>query len=135
VRQIEDAPSCCSNCDSIDLVWYTHAINTSGVVDGRLNANDMSVQFYLGCEECSETLMTLDANDFMRQINTEPELHYEDVTHAIDDFGITMIPGLVGRIAQAVIRVQCFKSIDGASRYFLSALHRADAVRAEKQKG
>lgn len=124
--QIEDAPSCCGNCDSICLKWYTHAINTSRVVDGRLCAHDMQVQFYLSCEECSETLMSLDASEFMRKINAPVEVSYETVTEAIDSFGITVIPALVGRIARAVVRVQCFRSLEGAVAYFAKALKQAE---------
>ena len=99
-------------------------------MDGWLRASDLSIEFLLGCEECSETLMTVYDEDFMRQVNKDVEVTYEDVTEAIKVFGMTMIPGLVVCIAKAAVRVGCFKSLEGAGRYFMTALEQEQELRA-----
>jgi hypothetical protein len=48
----------CRECGSGALVWQAGPVNTSGVVDGRLTMRDVETQFWLGCEECSETLIS-----------------------------------------------------------------------------
>jgi len=48
----------CPNCGETRLVWGHAQENTSGVVDGRLTMRDVATVFYLGCEECSETLIS-----------------------------------------------------------------------------
>jgi hypothetical protein len=134
VLRIEDAPEVCGNCHGTDLHWHVHKVNRSGVVDGRLRAHDLGVQFYLGCEGCSETLMTISDEEFMREANNSREANYAEVAAAISRFGITMVPGLVSYAAKAAIRTKCFKSIDGACRYFREALERADAVSRQQAK-
>lgn len=131
VMRIEDAPESCRNCGRTDLRWQVYNVNRSGVVDGRLRSNDISVQFCLGCEGCSETLMTLSANEFMREANTNREASYTDVVHAIECMGITMIPGLLSCVARAIVRVGCFKSNEGACKYLASALERAEKAAAK----
>jgi hypothetical protein len=51
----------CPECESQRLAWGFSPRNTSGVVDGRLRLNEVGVDFYLHCEECSETLAVIDA--------------------------------------------------------------------------
>lgn len=59
----------CGHCGSADTEWQCTTRNNSQVVDGRLRMNDISVQFFLGCNECSETLEVLDASTFMDRIS------------------------------------------------------------------
>lgn len=47
----------CSNCGSPALVWSAGPVKLNTVADGRLTMRDVETQFYLGCEECSETLI------------------------------------------------------------------------------
>jgi hypothetical protein len=48
----------CPECDGTDLSWATAPNKTvCGVADGRLRMNEVETVFYLGCEECSETLI------------------------------------------------------------------------------
>ena len=51
----------CPECESHRLAWGFSPRNTSGVVDGRLRLGEVGVDFYLHCEECSETLAIVDA--------------------------------------------------------------------------
>lgn len=53
----------CSNCGSKDAAWHCHEVVTNGVVDGKIKLSEVSSQFYLGCNECSETLAALSGNE------------------------------------------------------------------------
>lgn len=53
----------CPECGGSNLEWGVAIRNTSGVVDGRLRAHDMTCDMFLGCAECSETIMVVDANE------------------------------------------------------------------------
>lgn len=46
----------CSDCGSTNLTWHASIVNRSQVPQGRLNTHDMDCEFYLGCDNCSETL-------------------------------------------------------------------------------
>lgn len=46
----------CTNCESTELSWFAHPIKSTEVQDGRLRASDVTTAFFLGCDECSETL-------------------------------------------------------------------------------
>lgn len=52
----------CKECGSTNLTWHTSNVIRSNVQQGRLNTNDVECLFYLGCDDCSETLMTLNAD-------------------------------------------------------------------------
>lgn len=52
----------CKACDSDDLFWYSHIQNHSVVQHNRLNTNDVTCLLILGCNHCSETLMTVKAD-------------------------------------------------------------------------
>lgn len=59
----------CPNCGGTRLAWGFSPRNQAGVADGRLGLHDVGVEFYLHCEECSETLLTIDA-EFVAQFLT-----------------------------------------------------------------
>ena len=48
----------CRECGSTTLVWSAGPVKLNSVADGRLTVRDVETQLYLGCEECSETLIT-----------------------------------------------------------------------------
>ena len=52
----------CKNCGSHILSWHCGTQNNSGVVDGRLRMHEIGVIFYLGCDECSETLSIINGD-------------------------------------------------------------------------
>lgn len=52
----------CKACGSDDLFWYSHIHNHSSVQHNRLNTNDVTCLLMLGCNDCSETLMTVKAD-------------------------------------------------------------------------
>lgn len=47
----------CPECGEARLVWSAGPVKLNTVADGRLTMRDVETQFYLGCEECSETLI------------------------------------------------------------------------------
>lgn len=51
----------CPECESRRLTWGYSPRNHGSAVDGRLRLGEVGVEFYLGCEECSETLAVIDA--------------------------------------------------------------------------
>jgi uncharacterized protein (DUF983 family) len=53
----------CPRCDSNRLTWTVANRVTNGVVDGRLRAHDVEAMFTLGCDECSETIGVISADD------------------------------------------------------------------------
>ncbi|UGS47090.1 hypothetical protein JMT66_05265 [Kosakonia cowanii] len=47
---------CCPECGSKSLRWDVAVAKTSDVVQGRLRTSDVTGMFFLGCDECSETV-------------------------------------------------------------------------------
>ena len=60
----------CSNCSSRELTWYSGLQNTSGVVEGRLRTCEINPIFYLGCDECSETLKVVNGDESASLLNS-----------------------------------------------------------------
>lgn len=52
----------CSECNSDQMAWSITLHNLSGVVDGRLRLNEVGALLTLSCEECSATLLLIDAD-------------------------------------------------------------------------
>lgn len=55
-------PAECKECGGSQLTWQSSIVNRSDVQQGRLNTRDVECLFFLGCDECSETLMTIGAD-------------------------------------------------------------------------
>ncbi len=53
----------CRNCDSENLEWGVYTLNSGGAVDGRLKMHDFQCEFFLGCQDCSETILVVSADD------------------------------------------------------------------------
>lgn len=47
----------CPECGGGPLVWDAGPVKLNTVADGRLTMRDVETQFWLGCEECSATLV------------------------------------------------------------------------------
>lgn len=54
--------SSCGQCGSRNLTWQCQAQNRGGVVDGRICMREVGVIFFLGCDECSETVRVIDGD-------------------------------------------------------------------------
>ena len=63
----------CKCCGSTDLSWNCFQKNLSDVQDGRLRLHDVGTGFYLGCNECSETLGVVDGDDVARILDATRE--------------------------------------------------------------
>jgi hypothetical protein len=48
----------CPECGERKLTWSAGPVKLSQVPDGRLVMRDVETQFYLGCDHCSETLIS-----------------------------------------------------------------------------
>lgn len=48
----------CPECGEKALAWSAGPVKLTPVVDGRLTMRDVETQLYLGCESCSETLIS-----------------------------------------------------------------------------
>lgn len=59
----------CSNCGSKNHSWDTTVIKNTRVQDGLLKLNETSGLFYLGCDECSETLLRVSADEVANHLN------------------------------------------------------------------
>lgn len=59
----------CRVCGSESLTWDSVLTTSNGVQQGRLTTQDVSVLFYLGCDECSETLAHMSAEDVAARMN------------------------------------------------------------------
>lgn len=60
----------CKECGSQFLSWQPCMVNNGGVVDGRLRMSEVSCNFVLGCDDCSETVFVVSA-DKVAAIMTE----------------------------------------------------------------
>lgn len=53
----------CKECGSDNLSWHTANTIRSDVGQGQLNTNDVECLFFLGCNDCSETLRVMSADE------------------------------------------------------------------------
>ncbi|EOC0210443.1 hypothetical protein ACI0YR_003930 [Cronobacter dublinensis] len=59
----------CPECGSKSLTWDVTITTTSAVVQGRLRTSDVTGLFFLGCDECSETVSTVRMDDVAAFLN------------------------------------------------------------------
>lgn len=59
----------CQNCGSNLLKWHCTPTNQDGAVDGRICMREVTVLFFLGCEECSETLTIMSGDQVCQLLN------------------------------------------------------------------
>lgn len=58
---VEPQLGICPNCASAHLRWSLHKqVSHQAPLDGRLQMHDVQIVAVLGCEECSETVQTID---------------------------------------------------------------------------
>lgn len=56
----------CPECGSTDTEWHCSQHTSSGVMEGRLRTHEVSTQFFLGCNHCSETIRIISGNELAR---------------------------------------------------------------------
>ena len=59
----------CQECGSQALEWQWAGVNRGDIADGRLRMHDISFEFSLGCITCSETMLTLTAEQVCQKLN------------------------------------------------------------------
>lgn len=59
----------CPECGSKSLTWDSAEINKTDVAHGRLRVSDITGMFYLGCDECSETLLRVSMGEMTGFLN------------------------------------------------------------------
>ncbi|WP_176506403.1 hypothetical protein [Pseudomonas urethralis] len=67
-----DGKAKCQECGGTDLSWFTQQTTTSGVQNGRLRLDDVTCLFVFGCNTCSATVTTVNADRiavFMNETN------------------------------------------------------------------
>ena len=66
---MENHKTKCKNCGGMLNSWFTANRVNSVAVDGRLKSNEISCDFVMGCDECSETLRVVPAEEIASQMN------------------------------------------------------------------
>jgi hypothetical protein len=61
----------CKECGSTSLTWFTQNTVKNGIQQNRLNTNDIDCIFFLGCDECSETLALVSADRIADLMNAQ----------------------------------------------------------------
>ncbi|HDS1721772.1 hypothetical protein NPS53_09685 [Pseudomonas putida] len=72
----------CNDCGSTQLTWHASIVNRSQVQQGRLNTHDMDCDFYLGCDNCSETLGVVGADAIAQHLTAQLRLNEVGTTGA-----------------------------------------------------
>lgn len=61
----------CKECGGSSLSWDSMPRNKSNVVEGRLKTNEVTVDFFLGCDDCSATVRVVTANEMVQMLNRD----------------------------------------------------------------
>ncbi|MNQ43188.1 hypothetical protein D3C85_569080 [compost metagenome] len=61
----------CKQCGSTSLFWFATNTNRTGVMEGRLRTHEITCEFVLGCNDCSETLRVISADSLAEHMNRE----------------------------------------------------------------
>lgn len=69
---VPGTPTSCKHCGSTELQWFAHVRTLNDVQQGRLNTHEVGCVFVLGCEECSETLRVVKADEIAALLNAAP---------------------------------------------------------------
>lgn len=64
----------CKECGSKSLSWFAQNTVQNGIQQNRLNTNDVVCMFVLGCDDCSETLKIISADDVAGIMNTSTKV-------------------------------------------------------------
>ena len=60
----------CPNCgNDEEFTWGYSRVAPGGIAIGRLTVNDVSTEFYLGCDICSETVVIKTADEVAEILN------------------------------------------------------------------
>lgn len=59
----------CNNCGSDDIQWFSCHEKHSDIQDGRLCMHDIKTVYFLGCNDCSETLQWMNEDQVLALMN------------------------------------------------------------------
>lgn len=65
----------CPNCEGTSFTWGTSLVKNQNICNGLLRISDVSAVFYLGCDDCSETLQVVSPDlvaEELNKINYQP---------------------------------------------------------------
>lgn len=71
-QESDSGANVCRHCKGANLSWFTTNHIKTDVQQGRLNTSDVECQFVLGCNDCSETLLFVNADEVARYLNENP---------------------------------------------------------------
>lgn len=76
-------PARCTTCGGTDFEWScTQASHNCAIADGRLRMHDVHTVFVLGCNECSETLRTVNGDDVAQWMTKNEVVPREELEEA-----------------------------------------------------
>ncbi len=81
---VTPAKAKCKNCGGNLNSWFTSNRVNSVAVDGRLKSSEISCDFVLGCDECSETLQVVPADEIASQMNAALSAQVQDESEIVD---------------------------------------------------
>lgn len=59
----------CKECFSESLTWDCRVISLADVQDGRLRYSELTTEYFLGCDYCSETLAVVSSDTVLKHLN------------------------------------------------------------------
>lgn len=65
ISRVQEYPE----CGSTHLSWDSRNKAPAGVPEGRLRTNEVDCEFFLGCDDCSETVDTIPVTVVIRELN------------------------------------------------------------------
>ncbi|QHJ81263.1 MAG: hypothetical protein [Caudoviricetes sp.] len=68
-QTIDGVPRVCRECGSTALSWFAQNTVPNGTQQNRLNTHDVQCVFVLGCDDCSETLKIISADNIAEHFN------------------------------------------------------------------
>lgn len=73
-------PTECKECGSGDLSWFTAMRNAGQAQDGRLRMHEVACDFVLGCNDCSETLAVISADQIAQHMTAQQQEREQGAT-------------------------------------------------------
>jgi len=61
--------SYCKECHSESLTWDCRVKSLADIQDGLLKYSELTTEFFLGCDYCSETLAVVDSDRILKHLN------------------------------------------------------------------
>lgn len=92
----------CRECGGTSLTWDTVNRARNGIQQNRLNTRDVECVFFLGCDNCSETLSVVSVDRVAAALNAsaEPSAPVErDGLEGVEDVARSIVARIQARAA------------------------------------